>query len=251
MDNLRIDAYSNKADKYAKYRWSYAPLAIRCILDITHISAQSRVADVGSGTGILAEPFAQIVDRVFAVEPNLPMRQLAVRMLGHYPAFCSVDGCAEATTLPRESVDLILVGQALHWFDPQAARSEFLRILKPGGWLAVVWNHGTSERLDQALRDIFVPENGWDVSRGPSMTDLVRSYLGETGVVAESYPQSEVQSWETFIGAICSNSHAPDEEHPLYLNLIQAARAVFDALSVDGRLTSTFSTELRLGQLNP
>jgi len=76
MDPTR--RFSSKAEKYAKYRWDYAPQAIQTIFEVTHLSAESSVADIGSGTGILTRHFVDKVKCVFAVEPNREMRQLAV-----------------------------------------------------------------------------------------------------------------------------------------------------------------------------
>jgi SAM-dependent methyltransferase len=98
------------------------------------------VADIGSGTGILSELFLGNGNRVFGVEPNAEMRRAAERLLGGDARFTSVAGSAEATTLAEGSVDLVAAGQAFHWFDPEAARAEFLRVLKPGGWVALAWN---------------------------------------------------------------------------------------------------------------
>ena len=64
------------------------------------------------------------------------------------PNFRSVSGTAEATTLPDDSIDFVIAGQAFHWFDPARTRAEFARILRPGGKIALVWNQ---RRLDEAF----------------------------------------------------------------------------------------------------
>ena len=94
----------------------------------------SSLADVGSGTGILSELFLREGVRVYGVEPNREMREAGERLLSAYENFVSVEGRAEATTLEDASVDFVTPGQAFHWFDPAAARREFMRILKRGGW---------------------------------------------------------------------------------------------------------------------
>ena len=72
---------------------------------------------------------------VFGVEPNKEMREAAERLLNKYPNFKSINGTAEATTLAIQNVDIITAGQAFHWFNQTKTRVEFLRILKPGGWV--------------------------------------------------------------------------------------------------------------------
>src|SRR5262249_28331902 len=96
--------------------------------------------DVGSGTGILTEPLLARGHVVYAVEPNAGMRAAAEARLTRYTRFHSIAGRAEATTLANASVHLAVAAQAFHWFDPAAARQEFMRILRPGGWVALAWN---------------------------------------------------------------------------------------------------------------
>ena len=96
--------------------------------------------DIGSGTGISSELFLRQGCTVFGVEPNDAMRTEAERRLERHERFHSIAGSAEQTTLPVGSVDVIATGQAFHWFDVSAARSEFLRILRAARWAAVFWN---------------------------------------------------------------------------------------------------------------
>ena len=71
------DVFSAKAEKYAKYRWGYAPQSIQTIFETTRIGKQSCVADIGAGTGILTRVFVGRVEQIFAVEPNPEMRAIA------------------------------------------------------------------------------------------------------------------------------------------------------------------------------
>src|SRR5262245_9983579 len=102
------------------------------------LTPDSVIADVGSGTGLLAKLFLENGNRVYCIEPNREMRQAGEGILEDYPKFLSVAGTAEATALSDASVDFVTAGQAAHWFDATKARHEFRRILRPGGWLALV-----------------------------------------------------------------------------------------------------------------
>ncbi len=105
------------------------------------LRAGSVVADIGSGTGLLAKLFLDFGCRVIGVEPNADMRAAGDRFLSSaYDKFSSVDGRAERTGLEDASVDMIAAGQAFHWFDAIAARREFLRIIRPPGWVVLIWN---------------------------------------------------------------------------------------------------------------
>src|SRR5262245_17011202 len=127
--------FSTRVENYVKYRPGYPPAVVDLLRRECPLSDASVVVDVGSGTGILTELFLKYGHPVFAVEPNEEMRKAAERLLGDRAGFHSIVGTAEATTLPDCSVDLISAGQAFHWFDRERAHREFVRILKPGGWV--------------------------------------------------------------------------------------------------------------------
>src|SRR6266480_1804978 len=140
-----IERFSNRAEHYVKCRPGY-PVEILDLLR-THcgLTQDSVIADIGSGTGKLSEPFLQNNNQVFAVEPNRAMRTAAEQLLSHYKKLVSIDGSAESTTVPNHSIDLITAGQAFHWFDRPKAKLEFARILKRDGWVVIIWNE---RRLD-------------------------------------------------------------------------------------------------------
>jgi ubiquinone/menaquinone biosynthesis C-methylase UbiE len=98
------------------------------------------VADIGSGTGLLSELFLTNGNRVLGVEPNDDMRNFAENILAKFPRFLSVRGNAEHTSLEGASIDLVTVGQALHWFDCEVSSREFARILKTTGHVCIVYN---------------------------------------------------------------------------------------------------------------
>lgn len=119
------------------------------------------MAEIGAGASILPRHFPQWSPAVYASEPDAEMRRMAEAARGDNPAFRSVAGPAAAATLPDQAVYLIAVWQALDWFEQRAARQEFCRILKLGGWLAGLWNHSTDPALQTALQELFTPAYGW------------------------------------------------------------------------------------------
>lgn len=248
MDPVGI--FSAKAEKYARYRWDYAPQAIRRIFELAGINQRSRVADIGAGTGILTRHFAGKCRLVVAVEPNRPMRALAVRTLAELDGWQALDGRAQATGLPSHSIDLITVAQALSWFDPQPARREFRRILKPGGWLAAIRNTSSyGPRLDAALETVYPRETGTAASMKGRNTPP-SFYFGGEDFIQESFTFSEPQTWEQFFGSLASASYAPDEGSPLYRRFEQAARQAFDRFSTDGVVVSQVETKLCIGRMD-
>src|SRR5229473_3113962 len=144
--------FSTKVADYVRYRPSYPAAVVDLLRADCGLRSEHVVADVGSGTGILAKLFLENGNHVFGVEPNDEMRFAGEEFLSAVKNFSSVAGSAEATTLPDASVDFVSVAQAFHWFEPAATRREFLRILRPEGTVVIVWN---DRELDttQFLRD--------------------------------------------------------------------------------------------------
>jgi len=144
------------------------------------------------------------------------------------------------------------VAQAIHWFEPEPTKAELRRILKPGGWLAVLRNYGADDKLSEAMSQVLTPENGAASSReikSPAGQPM-SFYYGHNDFLKFHFPFTLPTSWESFIGSWGSASTAPDEDHPLYNNFEQAARRVFDRFSVGGLLAGHGVTELFLGQIS-
>jgi len=111
-----------------------------------------RFADIGAGTGKLAENLLEIGLCGFAVEPNDAMREEGIRCCCHSTRLIWSKGRAEETGLPHSSVDWVLMGSSFHWVDSELALLEFHRILRPGGALTVLWNPRDLERSDLQKR---------------------------------------------------------------------------------------------------
>ncbi|MGZ6555184.1 MAG: class I SAM-dependent methyltransferase, partial [Bacteroidia bacterium] len=135
-----LNRFSNRVENYVKFRPDYPAEIIPFLKQHLILNSESVVADIGSGTGISAELFLKNGNVVYGVEPNKEMREAGERLLKGYPNFYSVDATAENTTLPTDDIDLIIAGQAFHWFDKQKCRTEFHRILKPTGTVILMWN---------------------------------------------------------------------------------------------------------------
>src|SRR5579883_857084 len=114
--------FSNRVDNYIAYRPSYPPAVLDLLNQECGLTPAWIVADVGSGPGNLTRLFLDNGNPVFGVEPNREMREAGERLLHSYPRFVSVAGTAEVTTLADASVDLVVAGQAFHWFDGPRAR---------------------------------------------------------------------------------------------------------------------------------
>src|SRR5262245_20933382 len=149
--------FSDRVADYVRTRPGYPPAVLDILRAETGLTPATVIADIGSGTGLSAEMFLKNGNTVFGVEPNREMREAGASLLAPYANFHSLAGSAEATTLPDASVDLVVAGQAFHWFDAAKTRAEFRRILRPGGFVALLWNTrriGTTPFL-QAYEDLL------------------------------------------------------------------------------------------------
>jgi SAM-dependent methyltransferase len=134
------EKFSGRAQDYTKGRPSYATEFIKMLRCDLKVNENTVVADIGSGTGKLSKQILDLGSKVFCVEPNKDMRKIAEKELSRYGNFVSVNGSSDFTTLDSNSVDVVTVAQAFHWFDVDKFKSECKRILKPNGKIILVWN---------------------------------------------------------------------------------------------------------------
>ena len=132
--------FSNRVNNYARYRPSYPEEVVHFLQETIGLQKEWTIADLGSGTGIFSELLLRNGYKVWGVEPNNEMRDEAEKTLAGYKKFTSISGRAEQTFLTGNSIDLITVAQAFHWMNRAAAKEEFLRILKPKGFIVMLWN---------------------------------------------------------------------------------------------------------------
>ena len=137
-DRLRHgSSFGAAAAAYAEHRPGYAEAAVRWALEPVRDGRPVRAVDIGAGTGKLTATLVGLGADVTAVEPD---PQMLAELRRAMPAVRSVPGRAEELPLPDASVDAVLAGQAMHWFDMDRAMPEIARVLRPGGVLAGLWN---------------------------------------------------------------------------------------------------------------
>ena len=149
------------------------------------------VADIASGTGIWTKMLLENGNAVYGVEPNADMRQAGERLLAGFPKLISIGGNAEATTLPDAGVDFVTAAQAAHWFDRERARQEFVRILKPGGWLVLLWNErevDTTPFLRDYEQLLLTYGTDYEEVRHERTTDAVSEFFDPAPYVERVYP---------------------------------------------------------------
>ncbi|RMB00579.1 class I SAM-dependent methyltransferase [Eilatimonas milleporae] len=171
--------------------------------------AEFTVADVGAGTGKLTEVLAGLKLHGVAVEPNDAMREEGRRTAGVEPDFQWQAGSAEQTGLEDQSVDWVLMASSFHWTDSETALKEFHRILRPGGYLTVLWNprdlhkDALQNRIDSEIRR-QIPNMKRRSSGGPEWTEGLEDTLLADGLFGDllfiEAPHEENMSRERYLG---------------------------------------------------
>jgi SAM-dependent methyltransferase len=244
--------FSNRVENYLKYRPRYPAAIIPLLESECGLTRETLVTDVGSGTGFMTEMFLSHGNRVIGVEPNAEMRSAGERLLTKYPNFSSMNATAEATTLPDKSIDLIVAGQAFHWFDRRKTKIEFTRILKPGGWVVLIWNgfRVESSALVRGYQELLL-RYGTDyreVSREIEACDIETFYSPEKCRQAR-FDFKQVFDFEGLKGRLLSASYAPEQTDPRFDQMIDELQAVFEANKKDGTVDFDYETEVYYGQL--
>ncbi len=248
--------FSNRAEGYAKYRPGYPGEILTFLKDGCGLTETSVVADAGSGTGLLSGLFLENGYRVFGVEPNREMREAAERRLGSYPRFESV-AAAEATTLSTASVDLVASGNSFHWFDAEAARAEFSRVLEPGGHVAVVLNApaktGTPFLEAHAwLLSEHATDGGGRIGAYESIEDLYGGrgrVLRRRRVREARFDSTRRLDFEELKGLMFSYSTMPAEGGTGSEALLRDLETVFRANESGGRVVVEYVARVYCGRL--
>lgn len=248
----RLTRFSSRVENYVKYRPHY-PIEL-----IAHLSAhcsltpQSVIADIGSGTGILTELFLDNGNPVYAIEPNEDMRAAAEQLLVDYPDFNSIDGQSESPGLPDNSVDFIVAGQAFHWFEPDTTRQAFANLLKPGGWVALIWNQRETDTTNflQAYEKVLLAYTDAykEVNHRNADPELISNFFAPASFELATYANTQHFDFESLLGRLLSSSYAPLPGTAKYVLMVAELQRIFDAHQCDNHVTMQYTTKMYYGQ---
>jgi len=245
--------FSSRVENYIRYRPGYPKEIVDLLRDDCGLTKESVIADIGSGTGKLTELFLTHGNRVWGVEPNEEMRRAGERLLNHFPKFTSVDGTAEATTLPDRGADFIIAGQAFHWFDRERCRPEFLRILKPGGWIVIVWNDRRTNATpfladyEKLLVDFSTDYEQVNHRRTDDPKTVQEFFRSEPRL--KIFPYVQFFDQEGLKGRLLSSSYAPEAGQPKHKEMLARLRQIFERHQEDGRVVFEYDTRVHYGQV--
>lgn len=247
------ERFTDRVRDYVRYRPTYPPEVIDLLQTECGLAEGTPVADVGAGTGIFTRHLLDAGATVYAVEPNEAMRLASEAASGGHPRFRSIDAPAEATTLPDDSVDIVTCAQAWHWFRAEEARAEFVRILRPGGWLFLVWNERSTdstpflEAYEAALRThapeyLQVRHREFDAKR-------LHEVFAPEPMLRANFPNAQVLDRDGFLGRVMSSSYAPQPDDPRHRPLMDALGEAFDRFNEEGTIEFRYMTECYYGAI--
>jgi ubiquinone/menaquinone biosynthesis C-methylase UbiE len=245
--------FSNRVADYVRYRPGYPAAVLDALREDCGLRSGHVVADIGSGTGFLSELFLKNGNRVYGVEPNDAMRRAADEYLASYDGFVGCSGSAESVPLDDGSVDFVTAGQAFHWFEPNAARTEFIRILKPAGWIVVLWNERLTDTTPFLLSfEALLRKFGTDYSRineSYPREEQMLAFFQTTAYGQQQLPNLQVFDFESLAGRVRSSSYMPAQDHPQFAPMMAELQNIFQAHQQDGSVRMEYLTRFYYGQL--
>jgi SAM-dependent methyltransferase len=254
MDLTRFNPtgrFSDLADLYARHRPDYPAGAVDRVIERGGLAGDALLVDVGCGTGISSRQFAERGVRVLGVEPNDSMRARARQVAPRAgPAPEYRPGRAEATGLPDGVAQVVLAAQAFHWFDAHEALKEFDRVLRRGGWVALMWNErDESDPCTAAYGAVIrtAPEAASvEGPRARAGEVLLHSPLFESGERV-CFPHTQELDEGEVLGRAFSASYAPREPGAAEA-FARGLREVFARFESGGRVVLRYETALYLAR---
>ena len=243
--------FTGRASFYSTARPSYPDKILNILRTEIGFDQTSVIAEIGSGTGLLSKLFLTNGNPVMGVEPNDDMRIFAEKRLGKFPKFLSVKGRAERTSLETAKIDLVTVGQALHWFDCEAASKEFARILKLNGHVCIVYNDRNNEDSFMKEYDQIVSKYARDRANVPTIDHAYLSKFFKNRKYSKfSMSNEQLLDLEGLLGRMTSASYMPspsDEEQ--FTAMKEMVARLFRTHERMGKVRMLYDTTVFLGKI--
>lgn len=252
MSDRVTQRFSDRVNNYVKYRPGYPEAVIDFLRKDFALASSDTVVDIGAGTGISSEIFLKNGNRVIAIEPNAPMRNRGIELMAQYPLFEAFDGTAESTELRDRIADVIVAGQAFHWFDRDKARAEFIRILNDGGLVVLMWNERLADTEFERRYDQLIVDHSTDyvtVDHRNIDDDAISRFFYPSSCVLRIFDNQQVFDFEGLKGRLASSSYVPNEGQPGFDPMVDALRHLFDQYQENNTITIRYATKVYVGRL--
>lgn len=248
------ERFGNRADAYTRGRPTYPQAIVAHLERAGMLNPGATVVDLGVGTGLSAEPFLQRGYTVIGVEPNAAMRAAGDEQLRRHSNYRSVAGTAEATTLPAGAADLVIAGQAFHWFDPERAAAEARRLLRPTGAAALIWNDRQSTgSAFLSGYEALLRAHGIDyekVSHRHVDADAIERFFAPARCEVAYFDNPRRLDREALVALVGSASYMPAAGDPRHAPMMAALDALFDAHAKEGAVQMLYRTRLHYARMN-
>lgn len=240
--------FDTKSKNYQDYRPVFPQAAVDLIFSTV---PKPIIADIGSGTGRLSGRCLDQAVQLYAVEPNAQMRKTAEEQFSQYPNYHSVAAFAQQTSLSENSVDVITVASAYHYFDSNVTRQEFRRILKSDGYVFLFWDLYTGNAYDSEKHviDQKYRQKNNRISSGMAKEERAEQLFGKEKYQKRTFENTIYQTFEAFLGGWSSASYIPQIGSSDYMDFEKEARSLFDRFAVNGLLETKITTICFYGKL--
>jgi ubiquinone/menaquinone biosynthesis C-methylase UbiE len=242
--------FSNRVEDYVKYRPSYPTVVADFLQKEYNLPADTIIADIGAGTGISSQLFLSKGYAVVGVEPNKEMLAKALELLGHYEKFTMVPGTAEQTLLKDGEVNMVIAGQAYHWFNVPLAKKEFERILKPHGIVALIWNERLTQSPFEQEYDQLITHHARDyVQVDHRNIDLenIQSFFQPHTCKLTIFPNYQDFDFAGLKGRLLSSSYMPAAGENGFDQMIADLATLFNKYQHNNNIRISYDTKLYSG----
>ena len=140
--------FNEDEQNYDRFRPGYPDALMQDVIESFHAGTQSRIMEIGIGTGQATQPILDTGCDLTAVELGENLARFVRGKFKQAPRFQVILGDFMELELAENSWDGIYSATAFHWLPPEAALEKVLRLLKPQGCLALFWNHPYPNRLE-------------------------------------------------------------------------------------------------------
>jgi len=239
--------FSDRVTDYVKYRPGYPDGIIPFLEENFGISPQDTVADIGAGTGLSSRLFLEKNYTVIAVEPNASMRNAAISQLQHFSGFRMSSGTAEKTLLPDRAVDVVVAAQAFHWFNTSAVRDEFRRILKPGGWVVLIWNERRISTDFEKEYDQLIIKHAIDYVKVDHRNidfERVKKFFSPNAVTLKTFSNYQDFDFNGLKGRLRSSSYIPQVGEQGYEEMVEDLRKLYDKHHEENSIRISYDTKV-------
>jgi SAM-dependent methyltransferase len=158
MHEAAAKGFAKEAQAYARGRPEYPAAVDQWLRECLQLRGNRTVVDLGAGTGKFTRRLLTTGANIIAVEP---VQEMLAQLTLALPTVVARSGTAESIPVNNGIADAVVCAQSFHWFATGPALQEIHRVLRPGGFLGLIWNV-RDESLDwtAAMTQIMAPYEG-------------------------------------------------------------------------------------------